>query len=68
MLRQLIANEEFVSVQKAQAGLTKIFREAERRGIIIKLMRNNQPLGVLIPNKVWKQLMRLFETLSSRDR
>ena len=68
MLSQLIANEEFVSVQKAQAGLTKIFREAERRGIIIKLMRNNQPLGVLIPNKVWKQLMRLFETLSSRDR
>ncbi len=68
MLSQLIAEEEFVSVQKAQAGLTKIFRDAERKGIIVRLMRNNQPLGVLIPNKVWKRFIELFETLSSQDK
>lgn len=68
MLRQLIANEEFISVQKAQAGLTKIFRDAEKRGIIFRLMRNNQPLGVLIPNRVWKRFVGLFGILSSNEK
>lgn len=64
-MRQLIADEEFVSIQQAQAGLTKIIKEAEKRGKIIRIMRNNESLGVLIPNKIFLKFIRLLETLSS---
>jgi len=64
-MKQLIANEEFVSIQQAQAGLTKIIKEAERKGKILRIMRNNESLGVLIPNKIFLKFVKLLETLSA---
>lgn len=64
-MRQLIADEEFVSIQEAQAGLTKIIRRAERKGKILRIMRNNESLGVLIPNKIFLKFVKLLEALSS---
>ncbi|MBI3103525.1 hypothetical protein HYZ05_01160 [Candidatus Daviesbacteria bacterium] len=63
-MRQLIADEEFISIQQAQAGLTKIIKEAERKGKILRIMRNNESLGVLIPNKIFLKFVKLLESLS----
>lgn len=63
-MRQLIADEDFISIQKAQAGLTKIIKEAEKNGKIIRILRNNQSLGVILPNKVWQKFLNKLEELS----
>ncbi|MBI3103522.1 hypothetical protein HYZ05_01145 [Candidatus Daviesbacteria bacterium] len=63
-MKQLIADEEFVSIQQAQARLTRIIKEAERKGKILRIMRNNESLGVLIPNKIFLKFVKLLETLS----
>lgn len=65
-MRQLIADEDFTSVQKAQAGLTKIFKEASRKGKFVRVMRNNQPLGVLVPEDIWDSFLEDLEALSSQ--
>lgn len=65
MLNQLIVDEEFVSVQKAQAGFSKIAREAERKGKILRIMRNNESLGVFVPNKIFLKFVKLLENLSA---
>lgn len=67
MLRQLIADEDFTSVQKAQAGLTKIFQRAQKRGKFVRVMRNNKPLGVLVPNDIWESYLEDLEALSSEN-
>ncbi|MBI2596375.1 hypothetical protein HYW46_06610 [Candidatus Daviesbacteria bacterium] len=67
MQRQLINDEEFTSVQKAQAGLTKIFKTAEKKGKFIRVMRNNKPLGVLVPDNVWESFLEDLEALSSEN-
>ena len=67
MLRQLITDEDFTSVQKAQAGLTKIFQRAARNGKFVRVMRNNKPLGVLVPNDVWDSYLEDLEALSSEN-
>lgn len=64
-MRQLILDEEFISIQQAQAGLTKVIKEAERKGKILRIMRNNESLGVLIPNKIFLKFVKLLETLSA---
>lgn len=66
-MRQLIAEEEFTSVQKAQAGLTKIFKEASKKGKFVRVMRNNKPLGVLVPDRVWESFLEDLEALSSES-
>lgn len=66
MQRQLIIDEEFTSVQKAQAGLTKIFKRAQSKGKFVRVMRNNEPLGVLVPNDVWESYLEDLEALSSK--
>lgn len=63
-MRQLIADEDFTSVQKAQAGLTRLIKAAERKGRIVRVLRNNQSLGVILPNKVWQKFLHRFEELS----
>jgi len=63
-MRQLIADEEFISIQQAQAGLTRIIKNAERKGKIIRILRNNQSLGVILPNKVWQKFLDKLEELS----
>lgn len=65
MIRQLIADEDFTSIQQAQAGLTRIFKQAEKRGKFVRVMRNNKPLGVLVPNDVWESYLEDLEALSS---
>lgn len=64
-MKQLIIDEIFVSVQEAQAGLTKIIKEAEKKRKIIRVMRNSESLGVIIPNKMFLKFIKLLETLSS---
>lgn len=63
-MRQLIADEEFISIQEAQAGLTKVIRKAERKGKILRVMRNNESVGMLIPNKIFLKFVKLYEKLS----
>lgn len=65
MSGQIITNEEFTSVKEAQSGLTKLIKSAAKRGAFYRLMRNNKPLGVLIPNEVWENLVEDLEALSS---
>ncbi len=64
-MRQLIADEDFTSVQEVQAGLTKLIKKAERNGKILRVMRNKESLGVLIPNKIFLKFVRLLDTLSA---
>lgn len=63
-MRQFIADEIFISIQQAQAGLTKIIKQADRKGKIIRIMRNNESLGVLLPNTVWKRFLEMLEDFS----
>ncbi|MBI2267958.1 MAG: type II toxin-antitoxin system Phd/YefM family antitoxin [Candidatus Blackburnbacteria bacterium] len=66
-MAQLIANEDFTSIQKAQAGLTRVFKKAEKRGKFVRVMRNNEPVGVLVPNRVWESFLEDLEALSSEN-
>lgn len=54
---QLIAYESFVSVQEIQAGITRVLKRAERANKFIRVMRHDKPIGVLIPNKVWLEII-----------
>jgi len=65
MSPQLITMEDFASVQEAQAGITKLFVKAGNRGKFVRVMRNQEPLGVLIPNGLWESLLEDLEALSS---
>lgn len=57
--------EDFASVQEAQAGITKLFAKAKNKGKFVRVLRNQTPLGVLIPNELWEDLLEDFEALSS---
>lgn len=65
MIQQLINDEKFTNVQKAQAGLTKLFQKADKSGTFYRVLKNDVPLGVLIPNSTWESLTEDFEALSS---
>lgn len=65
MNQQLITMESFASVQEAQAGITKLFAKAKDKGKFVRVMRNQEPLGVLIPNNIWEELLEDIEALSS---
>ncbi|MEK7472764.1 MAG: hypothetical protein AAB625_01865 [Patescibacteria group bacterium] len=65
MTQQLITMESFASVQEAQAGITKLFTRAKDKGKFVRVMRNQEPLGVLIPNVLWESLLEDIEALSS---
>ncbi len=62
---QLIKREKFTSIQEAQAGLTNILKIAEKNGNFYRVLRNNEPIGVLLPNSVWENLLENLEALSS---
>ena len=57
--------EDFASVREAQAGITKLFTKAKNKGKFVRVMRNQEPLGVLIPNNLWESLLEDLEALSS---
>lgn len=65
MLKQLISDEKFTNIQKAQAGLTRIFLEAKKSSSFYRVMKNDQPLGVLIPDNLWQSFIEDLEALSS---
>lgn len=66
-MTQLIASEDFTSVQKVQAGVTRILKKAEKDGKFVRVMRNNEPVGVLVPNRVWESFLEDLEALSSEN-
>lgn len=65
MIRQLIADEKFTNIQRAQAGLTRLFEEAGRTMSFFRVMKNDRPLGVLIPNEMWEDFIEDLEAMSS---
>lgn len=65
MIKQLIIDERFTNIQGAQAGLTKLFTDAEKAGNFYTVLRNDQPLGVLIPRGMWGSLVEDLEALSN---
>ena len=65
MNKQLINDQKFTNIQKAQAGLTKLFEEAQKGGNFYTVLKNDQPLGFLIPNNIWKSFIEDLEALSS---
>lgn len=65
MVKQLINDEKFTNIQRAQAGLTKLFLDAQKTGSFYRVLRNDQPLGVLIPEEIWTSLVEDLEALSS---
>ncbi len=66
-MTQLITNEDFTSIQKAQAGLTKVFKKAEKDGKFVRVMRNSEPVGFLVPVNVWETLIEDLEAMSSEN-
>jgi len=65
MIKQLINDEKFTNIQKAQAGLTRLFLEAKKTGSFYRVLKNDQPLGVLLPDSLWQSLVEDLEALSS---
>jgi len=65
MIKQLINDEKFTNIQKAQAGLTRLFLEAKKTGSFYRVLKNDQPLGVLLPDTLWQSLIEDLEALSS---
>jgi len=65
MIQQLINDEKFTNVQKAQAGITKLFLQAAKGRHFYRVMKNDTPLGVIIPNVLWEDLTEDLEALSS---
>jgi len=66
MDKQLIANEKFTNIQEAQAGLTRLLKKAARKSFFYRVMKNNKPLGVLIPDNLWLSFLEDLEALSSQ--
>ena len=62
---QLLPDEKFTNVQKLQSGATKLFRDAATSESFYRVLRNDEPLGVLIPNSIWESLLEDFEAISS---
>ena len=65
MIQQLINDEKFTNVQKLQAGVTKLFTTASKGGHFYRVMKNDTPLGVIIPNDRWEEITEDLEALSS---
>jgi len=65
MIKQLISDEKFANIQKAQSGLTKLFLKAKESGSFYRILKNDQPLGVLLPDNLWQSLVEDLEALSS---
>lgn len=65
MIQQLINDERFTNIQRAQAGLTKLFLAAKKQASFYRVMKNDEPLGVLVPETLWRSLTEDLEALSS---
>lgn len=65
MIQQLINDERFTNIQRAQAGLSRLFANAEKTNSFYTVLRNDQQLGVLLPKKMWASLIEDLEAMSS---
>lgn len=65
MLQQLLSDEQFTNIQNAQAGLTKLFEKARQNLSFYRVMKNDEPVGVLLPTNVWESIIEDIEALSS---
>lgn len=65
MIQQLINDEKFTNIQKAQAGLTRLFRLAAKTGSFYRVLKNDEALGVLIPNPLWEDIIEDMEAMTS---
>lgn len=65
MIQQLINDERFTNIQRAQAGLTKLFLIAKKQSSFYRVMKNDEPLGVLVPEILWRSFTEDLEALSS---
>lgn len=65
MIQQLINDEKFTNIQRAQAGLTKLFQKASKSSSFYRVLKNDQSLGVLVPEKMWNSFLEDLEALSS---
>ena len=65
MIKQLINDEKFTNIQRAQAGLTRLFEEARKSMSFYRVMKNDKPLGVLVPNEMWEDFVEDMEALAS---
>ena len=65
MIQQLINDEKFTNIQKAQAGLTRLFADADKTLSFYRVMKNDEALGVLVPNRMWQSIVEDIEALSS---
>ncbi|MEK7633890.1 MAG: hypothetical protein AAB437_03535 [Patescibacteria group bacterium] len=65
MIQQLINDEKFTNIQKAQAGLTRLFIDAQNTSSFYRVLKNDKSLGVLIPENIWMSLVEDLEALSS---
>jgi len=63
-MKQFILQEGFASVQEAQAGITRLFKKASKEKRFYRIMRNQEPLGVLIPNDMWIELVKQLDNSS----
>jgi len=64
-MNSLLANEQFTNIQRAQAGLTKLLQKAEKTKSYYRVMKNDEPLGVLIPNQMWEDFVEDIEAMNS---
>lgn len=67
MIQQLINDQKFTNVQGAQAGLTKLFEDADKTGTFYTVLKNDKPLGVLLSKKHWDALTEDLEAMSSAN-
>lgn len=65
MAKQLILAEKFTSIQEAQAGLSKLLTKKDSQGAFYRVLRNNKPVGVLLPTQTWEDLLEDIEALTS---
>lgn len=65
MIQQLINDEKFTNIQRAQAGLTRLFKSAASSGSFYRVLKNDHSLGVLVPENMWDSLTEDLEALSS---
>lgn len=65
MIQQLINDEKFTNIQRAQAGITRLFADAQKTLSFYRVMKNDRPLGVLVPQNLWENIVEDIEALSS---
>ena len=63
-MKQFILQEGFASVQEAHAGITRLFKKASKEKKFYRIMRNQEPLGVLVPNDMWIELVKQLDNSS----